>query len=420
MYCAVSARAVSTCGDFLAATALVLALQQRGAGGYAVAAIMIAAAVPPVALVRWTGRLADRVDSRLLLVAAGLGQALVCVALAYAQGVVPIIALVAALACGLAVTQPVLSALLPAMVEEGDLARANALAQTANSVGMLVAPALAGVLVGQIGLRPPLLLDAVSYLAIAAAGLAIRTRRGGSRSARLSPAAPARVPSIPGSSIPDSPVPTPVTGWRLRRDTLLWTVVVLVGAVIAAVSAINVVEVFFVRGVLHASATVFGLLSALWTAAMMGGAAVMSRGKFTDPGLGRAILGLLAVLCVITVGLAGVPAIGWLVPGYVIGGIANGGMNVIAGVLVARRVPAVAHGRAFALFGAVANGANAVGFLLGGVLLGVLPVRAAIAGPGLTGLVVTLVFGVPLLRATARERAATVPPAGAAPGGAVL
>ncbi len=180
MYLASGARAVSSCGDFLAATALVLELQQRGAGGFAVAAVLIAAAAPPVLLVRWTGRLADRVDSRLLLVATGLAQAAVCVALAFASGPAEIIALVAVLAAGLAVTQPCLSALLPSMVPADDLPKAMALSQTAGYLGMMLAPALGGLLMGRFGLRVPLLADAGSYLAIAAAGRLIRTRRGAS------------------------------------------------------------------------------------------------------------------------------------------------------------------------------------------------------------------------------------------------
>ena len=143
VYLASGARAVSSCGDFLAATALVLELQQRGAGGFAVAAVLIAAAAPPVLLVRWTGRLADRVDSRLLLVATGLAQAAACMALAFASGPVEIIALVAVLAAGLAVTQPCLSALLPSMVPADDLPKAMALNQTAGSLGMMLAPAWA-------------------------------------------------------------------------------------------------------------------------------------------------------------------------------------------------------------------------------------------------------------------------------------
>lgn len=123
VYLAAGARGVSTCGDFLAATALALALQTAGAGGLAVSGLMLAAVLPLVVLAPITGRLADRVDSRTLLVCAGLGQAAVCTALAYAQGTGLVIALVALLACGLAVTQPTLSALLPEMVRRDDLPR---------------------------------------------------------------------------------------------------------------------------------------------------------------------------------------------------------------------------------------------------------------------------------------------------------
>jgi hypothetical protein len=44
------------------------------------------------------------------------------------------------------------------------------------------------------------------------------------------------------------------------------------------------------------------------------------------------------------------------------------------------------------------------GYLLGGALLGVLPVRGAIAAAGLGGLAATAAFALPVLRDTARER----------------
>ena len=68
------------------------------------------------------------------------------------------------------------------------------------------------------------------------------------------------------------------------------------------------------------------------------------------------------------------------------------------------------RGRAFAVFGAVANGANVAGLLLGGALLAVVPVRAAIAAAGLGGLAATAAFAVPVLRAIAREQAAAREP----------
>ena len=92
------------------------------------------------------------------------------------------------------------------------------------------------------------------------------------------------------------------------------------------------------------------------------------------------LLGSLAVTCLGVALIATVPAVGWLAPVSVLGGLGNGGVNVAAAVLLGRRVPAAMRGRAFAVFGAVANGANVTGLLLGGVLLAVVPVRAAIAG----------------------------------------
>src|SRR5918993_136253 len=182
VYVASAARGLSMAGDFLAATALALALQSAGYGGMAVAGLSLAATLPIVALSPLTGRLVDRVDSRALLLVAGLVQAGVCLALAFVSHPVAIIGLVGLLACGLAVTQPAFAALLPAMVREDDLPKASAIGQTANMTGLLIGPALAGVLVGQFGVRLPLLLDAATYLAIVVASMFLRTRRGGALS----------------------------------------------------------------------------------------------------------------------------------------------------------------------------------------------------------------------------------------------
>ena len=394
VYLSAAARAVSTCGDFLAATALVLALQARGAGGYAVAAILLAAAVPPVVLAPLTGRLVDRVDSRVLLVAAGLGQAVVCAALAYTTSTVLIVVLAALLAAGLAVTQPTLSALLPAMVNRAGLPKAAAIGQTATSLGGLLAPVLGGLLFGAFGPRVPLLLDAASFLAIALLGLVLRTRRN------AGPAAPSALPvSAPGESAAQ-----PV--WRLRADALLFPLMVVTGAVVAVVSAVNVIDVFFVRGELHASATVYGLIAAVWVAAMMGGAWAVAKAKLGDAGIGLGLFATLGLLCVVAASLSLVPTLGWLIPVMVIGGVLNGCFNTALGVLLGSRVPAAVRGRAYATLGAIANGANAAGYLLGGVLLAVLAVRPTLALVGIGGLLVTLVFAAPTLRAIARERAA--------------
>jgi MFS family permease len=396
---AVAARAVSACGDFLAATALLLTLQSRGAGGYAVAALLLSAVVPPVLLVRWTGRLADRVDSRLLLVATGLAQAAICAAMAFTTGTGVLIGLATLLSCGYAVTQPVLGALLPAMVRREDLVRAGALGQTATSIGMLVAPALAGVLTGAFGVRVPLFVDAASYLALVVGAVLIRTRRGGARTVAAGQAA-----AVPG---PAEPAPA----WRLRADPLLFTMVVMAASAVAAVSAVNVADVFLVRVVLHSTATMYGVLTAVWTGAAMIGGWLLARRDRPDAAISVAMLGALGVVCAAVLAMGLVPSLAWLVPVFLIGGVGNGMLNVSAGALLSRRTPPESRGTAAARFGAVISAANALGFLLGGVLLGVLPVRATVAVAGVFGLVVTAAAALPMTRAAARERAALQPAA---------
>ncbi|MGX7676856.1 MFS transporter [Plantactinospora sp. DSM 117369] len=397
VYLAAGARAVSSCGDFLAATSLALALQSAGAGGLAVSGVMLAATLPLVLLAPLTGRLADRVDSRTLLIWAGAGQAVVCAALAFAGNTAVILLLAALLACGLAVTQPTLAALLPEMVRRDDLPRASAINLTAGSVGILVAPALAGLLVGQFGARIPLLLDAGSYLALIAAGLLLRTRRGGRRPT--------------GAAGGASPAPT-APAWRLRRDPLLWTMVAAIAATVAGVGAVNVIEVFYVRETLRSSTTMFGLVSAAWTAGMLIGAWLLAgtaRRARDDGARVKGVLGMLGAACLL-VGLgATVPAAGWLVPLWLVGGVANGGLNVFSNLVLASRVPPAARGRAFAAQGAAIQGAGMFGYLAGGILLAGFSPRPLVAVTGLAGLAVVGAVTPVVLRAAGRERAAMRP-----------
>src|SRR5256885_2391435 len=272
VYLASIARAVSTCGDFVAAISLVIALQTRGAGGLAVAALRIAAAAPPTVLAPLTGRLADRVDSRRLLVGVSLAEAAVCTVLAFVSATPLLVGLVAVLGCGLAVTSPALNALIPEMVGRARLPKATAIGQTASSVGILLAPALGGLLVGQFGPRVPLLIDAATYLAVTVAGVLIRTRRGG----------------VPAGAGAEDVTAVPV--WSLRRDPLLRSVTIVVAVVVAAVSAVNVAEVFFVRETLHASPTAYGLLAAAWTGSMMIGGWLVVRRQLRHGGVAGPLL----------------------------------------------------------------------------------------------------------------------------------
>ena len=403
VYLAAGTRAVSSCGDLLAATALALILQARGDGGLAVAGLLVAAALPLTVAGPVAGRIADRVDSRWLLVTTGLVQAGVCVGLAFATAPAVIIGLVVVLSCGLAITGPTMGALTPLMVGRDNLARASGISQTALTIGMLAAPALGGVLVGAFGSRLPLLIDAASYLAIAVAGLLIRTRRGGRF--RTAPDGQAAAPSA-GRAV-----------FRLRADALLWPLLMMVGAVVAATSAVDVVDVFFVRDTLRSSPTGFGLIGAVWLAGMVIGAQIWSRQRRDDLGTARALLIAAGATSVVFAVAGLVPDVGWLGPAWLIGGALNGAENVQLGVLLGRRVRPEVRGQASARFNSIASGANALGYLLGGALLTIASPRLLIVGCGLAGLAAVGVFS-PLLRpALQRERhtRTTAPSAAEAP-----
>ncbi|MET7949666.1 MFS transporter [Micromonospora sp. NPDC005324] len=403
-----AARGTTICGDFLAATALALALQGAGAGGLAVSGLLLAATLPLVVLAPLAGRLADRTDSRTLLVTVGFAQAAICALLAVVEQPVLVIGLVTLLACGLAVTQPCLAALLPKMVRPADLPRASAISQTAVSLGALGGPVLAGLLVGQFGTRVPLLLDSATYLALVVAGLLLRTRRGGRRPAASSGAAASQTPAASSPAVSGG-VPTPggtEIEWRLRRDPLMLVMVVSTAVVIAAIGGINVIEVFFIRETLGGSATTYGLVSAAWMAGMLPGtwlAVRLARRLDDDGALVRGVLATLAVCSLMVLLAATVPAAGVLVPLWLVGGAANGGENVFANLLTARRVPEAMRARAYASYGAAVQGGSMAGFLIGGALLVVVPPRPLIAGAGVVGLLVVLVFVPVVTRAVRRS-----------------
>ncbi|KOX14950.1 MFS transporter [Micromonospora sp. NRRL B-16802] len=403
VWLAATARGTTICGDFLAATALALALQNAGAGGLAVSGLLLAATLPLVVLAPLAGRLADRVDSRTLLVAVGLAQAAICTMLAVATHPVLVIGLVALLACGLAVTQPCLAALLPAMVRPGDLPRASAITQTAVSLGALGGPVLAGLLVGQFGTRVPLLVDAATYLALVVAGLLLRTRRGG----RPATATPPELPTAQVQAVPPAAKRATGTaeGWRIRRDPLMVVMVACIAVVITAIGGINVIEVFFIRETLNGSATMYGLVGAAWMAGLLPGgwfAARLVRRLDDDGALVRGVLVTLAGCSLMVLLASTVPTATLLVPLWLVAGAANGAQNVFANLLTARRAPESMRARAYASYGAAVQGGSMTGYLLGGLLLTVVSPRPLIAAAGAAGLLVALAFVPVVARAVRR------------------
>ena len=378
VYISSSVQLFGATGAFLVMVTLVLGLQERGASGMQVAALIIAESLPMVVLGKVMGRLADRYDSRWLLVIAGVGQVAACQLLVRADEFGWVVTGGVALATATALAGPTRTALLPAMVRPEDLPRANAIGQTASSVGMMAGPALAGLLVGAGDVQSTLQIASFGFVATIVAGLALRTRRGGVRPADASNVDVAAVATV----------------WKIGQDRTFWVVVWGVALIVGSVSAVNVVSVFFIRGTLHSSATMYGLVDALWTSGVLGGAwliARLIRPRITDAALVRWLFLSVGVLSAMIVLVGTAQAVLWLVPCYLVGGGLNGVLNVIMGTLMGRRIPEDARGRAAAAMAARINGGALVGFVLGGLLLEVVTPRWMILGAGVLGVLMALV-----------------------------
>ncbi|HEX6871745.1 MAG TPA: MFS transporter, partial [Micromonosporaceae bacterium] len=303
---------------------------------------------------------------------------------------------------------PTLAALVPEMVGRENLPKAMSISQTASGIGMLIGPALGGLLIGSVGVRLPLLIDAATYLALAVAGVAIQTRRGG-RPARAA-AQPTSANAAATAGVPQAattpPSPVPAAAWRLRDDRQLTILAVAFTAVIAAVTAVNVVEIFFVRETLGSTELMYGLVAGAWTVGVLAGAWPFGRVTGADHQLVRTTVLLMGGLSLVVLVSAGVPAAVWLLPIYVVGGVLNAGLNVLSGVVIGRRVPSAFRGRAAGTFAGAANLANVVGYVIGGVLTPLLEPRSIIVGTGVAGLLVAAGFIIVMSRRPVVEVAA--------------
>ena len=399
LYIASTAQFFGALGTFLINVTLVLALQRQGASGVQVAILVIAEVLPVVVLGKLIGRVVDRFDSRTLLVGSGLGQVIACLLLAQADRFDTMVAGAVFLAAASAVALPTRQALVPAMVTRDDLPKANAIGQTAGSAGMMLGPALAGLMVGAYGPAPTVLIAAAGFVATILGGLLIRTRRGGRA---VVTARPAEVPS------PE---------WTLRSDRLLWSSVWGLTAVMCTLSAVNVVLVFFIMRTLHSTETVYGLVDAMWTVGLAAGAWLFSRlirPTTSDAVLARGVLGVLAgiSLAVVFVGLT--PSALWIIPCYLVGGAQNGGLNVLTGTLVGRRAPVESRGRVSTAMTMRIQAGALVGYVAGGLVLEIADPRWVVLGCGLAGVATVLAVS-PLVRRSATTPAPTLAPAPAHP-----
>jgi MFS family permease len=361
----VGAVGISALGDFLLWIPLTLHLQQMTGSGVAVAALMICLWAPVVVLAPAAGLLADRVETRTVLICASLAQAVIAGSLALAlDSVASILVLATLLGVGFAVAQPAEFALVPAIAGGRRLSALNGQVETARYLGMTAGPLIGGGLAAAGGTAAAMLVNAATFACVALAGALLRARREPHAGEKGEERSRARDGIV-----------------HLFRDRTLATVLAVVFVSLLFMSASITAEVFFLKQDLGAGDVLYGVLFSSWMVGMVFGALVVSR---------RVPAGAIAAVALVAVAVQGaglgLPTT-WLAVGFAgamwfAGGVGHGVKNVLARTLIQERVPARLHGRAFAAYNGMRNGAELVALATGGVLVAALGARATLALAG--------------------------------------
>ena len=386
---------LSAAGDLLALIVLALQVHELTGSGLAVSALLATTLVPVVALAPLTGLVADRFESVRVLVVASLVQAVVAVALAFSSDVAVILALSSLITAGNAFAQPAEFTLIPAVAGARRLPEATGVIEAARYAGFAAGPLLAAGLAA-LGPRPALLVNAATFIAIAAAAGAMRARRR----PRMNVAGE-RVRALDGFRL-------------LHRDRVLRATIAAAVGGLLFISASLTVEIFYLKDVVGASDTGYALLVCAWMAGMVCGAIVFAR---------RVPAALVATTALVALAVQGAGMgiqTAWAIlpvafGGYLVGGVGHGIKNVLLRALLTARVPEAVHGRAFAAYNAARNAAELGAVGAGGVLVSALGPRAALLLAGL-GPIVAAAAGLTALR----ERSAGSPHQATADRSAVL
>ncbi len=173
---------ISQAGSALRLVAVPYQVYVLTGSSLAVGLLGLFAAVPLIALSVWGGVIADRVDRRRMLVITQVCLALTSLALAlstqFGAVTIPVLYVLTAVGAGFgALDQPARSALAPSLLERRHIPAAIALNQTQYQVAGVVGPAVAGVIIAQLGLVWTYWIDTATYLVAIGALLLMRMPR---------------------------------------------------------------------------------------------------------------------------------------------------------------------------------------------------------------------------------------------------
>lgn len=273
-----------------------------------------------------------------------------------------------------ALTRSVAASLLEPV---GELRAGNAILNVAFTGGAAVGPAIAGLVVAGFGIPTALLLDAVSFYAIAWI--------------LLTAGAMPRAEPEPGHMRERLRAGIAY----IREQTILRRLLIAEGLAFVFFAAVIPVEVVYVKDTLESTDTGYGLMLASWGAGMVLGSLLFAR-------LRQGSLGYLLLFSTFAVGcgylgLAAAPTLAFACLASVIGGAGNGVQWVTMISAVQELTAESMQARVMSVLESIGAAMPGVGFALGGVIAALVSPRMTflVAGAGVLGIVVVMT---PLLK----------------------
>lgn len=388
-----TARAVSFLGGSVSSVALILYVAGEAGTGAAVALLMLVGEALPSLLAPVAGALADRIEPRRLMVACEVGQGVVLALVAFLLPSLPVLlTLVAAKSLLAVVFDPAGRSVLPRLVADRDLERANA-ALGLGTYGLEVAgPLVAAALLPALGVRGVLWLDVATFAASA-------VLLGG-------------LPRLPRPERPDTEAVAGIwvdvgAGLRyLLRHRMVRMLALCFWGVVLCTGLDDVVLVFLARDTLHAGDSAVSLLYGGVGLGLLVGlvSAARRRVAVADPTGGPASRPLVVAGAGAVVAGLGVSAAGNLLTGLAsafwaalafqaVRGLGIAAVEVGLPAVIARSVPEHLRGRMFALVYGGVSLAAALSYVVGGVALGVTSPGAILVVAGALGALTCAVVG---------------------------
>ena len=337
--------------------------------------------LPVLVLGLFGGLIADALPKRRTLVATEgfamvLGLVMSALVLTNTVQVWHVLVIAFLLGCRNAVNMPTRQAFVVEMVGREDISNAVALNSAMFNGARVIGPAVAGLTIGLFGVGPAFLLDALSYIAVIVALLAMRDGELDRR---------------PGMERPES-VAAVVHSLReglsyVRRTRVVLVATLVIGLVSTFGMNFTVVIPPLVQTVLHSDATGYGfLMAAMGVGSMISALTIAFSGRTTPLiiGIGAAMLGLAEVVLGFTQSFPGALAL------MFIAGVGGIGMAATANTVIQLNVPDVLRGRVMSVYTTVFAGSTPLGGIMSGAIASTFGAAVAIGLGGFASLLTGL------------------------------